>query len=195
MVDDKLLSDAIKQFSEYLEEHEIYDKPLIKIKDFAKAGVRGSENREALAVYRSKSQFTSGKPIFWVNSNFDQIIREVEDEVNAGGESHTNLDAEVFKALVDTLLHEYGHVIYESADFTSVDDPELLQLIEVVSDDPEEFAEEFMQYIRGDSDPAFDRIVSEYGTKAFDPSTMPVPQAVEKYSLDAIERALRGAMQ
>jgi hypothetical protein len=58
------------------------------------------EDDETLACYKCLSQFRSG-PIFWVSERLPAIMRE---SVRVEG---------LHAVLVTTLLHEYGHVIYE----------------------------------------------------------------------------------
>jgi len=80
-----------------------------------------------LAQYRATSQFRSGT-IFWVNpehpADHDELVR--------------------------TILHEYGHVIYELARFRV---PELhAEIDRMFYDDEEEFAEEFGRAVFGMKD-------------------------------------------
>lgn len=56
-----------------------------------------------LGVYRHHSQFMSRGPIFWVNEDLPKIAKR--DGVS------DRLDDIIF----DTLLHEYGHVMFEWA--------------------------------------------------------------------------------
>jgi hypothetical protein len=95
-----------------------------------------------LGQYRSFSQFRSG-PIFWVNeaAHVDQ--------------------PDVRKALVQTILHEYGHVIWE---YARMRDPALYDLVTTIAgDDEEEFAETFAIVVYNDAaSPAYRDVVRHY---------------------------------
>lgn len=91
-----------------------------------------------VAQYRSNSQFRSG-PIFWVSPNHPNDLGE----------------------LTKSLLHEYGHVIYELArnrSSTLLDDIDTAFM-----DDEEEFAESFGRAVYAEKDyPWLSRIVRGY---------------------------------
>jgi hypothetical protein len=119
-----LLKQALSETSVLLLAFDIDDSVTVKIKNFK------SDRKHALAVYRSGSQFRS-VPIVWVNDSFVAMCEEqCEDPL---------------KQLVLTLLHEYGHVIYE---FARCRLPELHADIDAVADDEEDFAETFAVVVR-----------------------------------------------
>lgn len=58
---------------------------------------------EALGLYRHHSQFMQRGPIFWINEDLPKIAKK------------SGVSERLDDILLDTLLHEYGHVIYEFA--------------------------------------------------------------------------------
>ena len=95
-----------------------------------------------LGQYRSLSQFRGG-PIFWVDpaAHADQ--------------------PDVRRAIVQTILHEYGHVIWE---YARLRDPDLYDRAQTVADeDEEEFAETFALVVyNGAASPAYRGIIQLY---------------------------------
>jgi hypothetical protein len=106
-----------------LSSHGIQDKFTVKIKPVQKNWV---------AQYRGKSQFSSGGSIFWLSS---ELLNNPDE-------------------FVISVLHEYGHVI---AEFAWMQSPDLSQLIQDNWKgefhgrpwNEENFAEEFAQYLAG----------------------------------------------
>jgi len=58
-----------------------------------------------LACYIPRSQFTNGKPIFWLSPDIEKKT------MDAWGDP-----AKIPSVLSDCIVHEYGHVIYEYAE-------------------------------------------------------------------------------
>lgn len=108
-----------------------------------------------LGQYRSFSQFR-GRPIFWLNSRLHRVVETWLAK-------HARLDQTIdaHRVAVDTILHEYGHVIWE---FARLRDPALYADVrEVSDDDEEEFAETFALVVRkGSASPAYRRIIAAY---------------------------------
>lgn len=113
---------ALKIADKHLKQVGISDKMIVKIKPFT------GHYRHALALYRSGSQFRH-LPVFWINERFDDIVKRVEKEMEEEGLPYNlelssmpsipldsdsyNMEDVILKHLVDSLLHEYGHVIAE----------------------------------------------------------------------------------
>ena len=128
---------AIEDADGRLQRFGIVDRITIKFRTTLEPGWLGQ--------YRSLSQFKSG-PIFWVNSNI------TEDNYP---------DHDVHRIIVDTILHEYGHVIWE---FGRLRDQKLYEMCEAVSDgDEEEFAETFAVVVSNNAvSPTYRKIVKQY---------------------------------
>jgi hypothetical protein len=128
--------------------------------------VKGEPWEEPLACYRSFSQFHS-RPIFWIDPQFENRMRD-EDPVT---------EIELVQALSETLYHEYGHVIWEMADWgrprLGIDTTKLRTLISSTHLAQEDFCEAFLRFWRGwtrSSDPKpykFKRILVAYRQLAF----------------------------
>lgn len=130
-------ADAKRLTLEALERNGIEDSFVLRVKPPPRVERIG---KGCLALYRGNSQFMGLGPIFWIRSDFEGVVAEVdEDDVIY----RTN----PLTAAVQTLLHEYGHVIYEWAEAR---DPELFSIIRDGFDDGEDFAEDFMRYATGD---------------------------------------------
>lgn len=98
----------------------IHEDVLVKVK-------KPRDSRH-LACYRSRSQFTNGKPIFWISPDIEG------DVMKALGDP-----GKIPRVVSDCIVHEYGHVIYEYAELR---DKELFARIkESFLDDEEAFAE------------------------------------------------------
>jgi len=99
VVKSPLLIDAIelarKPFNLWLKAFGIEDSPIIKVKEFK------GKQRHWLGLYRALSQFKD-KPIFWINTNLFEIMDEACVD-----------SAKVDEIILDTLKHEYAHVILE----------------------------------------------------------------------------------
>jgi hypothetical protein len=85
---------AKERAAEALKAAGIEDRFIVKVKKV---------KEDWLGLYRHRSQFSS-KPIMWINQNLPAMAREagVTDRFD--------------EMLVDTILHEYGHVVYEFAE-------------------------------------------------------------------------------
>lgn len=138
-----LLKDALEKTYAALAKFDIDDTFTVKVKRFPK------KSAGALALYRSRSQFRKG-PIFWVNEDFERKC------------DLAFVDA--CPELVLTLLHEYGHVIYEFADVRArFFDPTLKESIVTIAEDEEDFAETFAVVVRKDAaSPAYRAIIARY---------------------------------
>jgi len=101
-----------------------------------------------LGLYRHRSQFSS-KPIFWINSDLPRMAREAD------------VTDRFDEMLVDTILHEYGHVIYEFAELrgkpTWMNNPTArhlwndIQRIRTASGFEEVFAETMARFLKGEA--------------------------------------------
>lgn len=115
-------------------------------------GVRlGKVGGGCLAHYKARSQFSARGAVFVVSPRLDKAI---------GPEHNVTPHA----LLVDTLLHEYGHVIYEWA---RLRDPALFhEVVESVDGDEEDFAETFAHAMtKRWPDRGMERIAETYGAK------------------------------
>lgn len=136
-LDPKTISAAARDAQAALEAFGIRDSFNVKVKDF------GPAHADDVGLYRSRSQFRRG-PIFWINKNLTALVPE------------PLLHGEI----VMTLLHEYGHVIYEYARIRA---PALRVLIDDVTDDEEDFAETFsIAVARGARAPTYRRIAAMF---------------------------------
>lgn len=93
----KSVAKAKKDAMELLALRGIYESFTVKIRP-----QEAFDDQDTLACYKCLSQFRS-RPIFWVSQELPSLVAEV-----MGNQS-------VHEVLVETLLHEYGHVIYEYA--------------------------------------------------------------------------------
>jgi hypothetical protein len=108
------------------------------------------------------------RPIFWISADIERVVAKCE----RGYLTCSQLAYETSRVIVDSLIHEYGHVIWEFAELRY---PDLRLLIEhyiIGAEGGEEtFAEDFMKLCRGDElfmdgDPALLRqIVQAYTQK------------------------------
>jgi len=113
----------------------IHDRFVVKVRPIPEG---------CLGLYRGGSQFR-GKPIFWINSNLPKLASE---------EGVTDRFDEM---VLDTILHEYGHVIYEFAEHHSkfpwnCSAKKLWDTIQSLNDGPsfyEAFAENMVRYLKG----------------------------------------------
>lgn len=121
-----------------------------------------------IACYRGMSALRGGTPIFWVPDNFLQIAQEVTPGENP------------YSALVQTLFHEYGHVIAEWADKArspgyfdeqvAAAAEQVFALIQSSFSDAEEYCEDFAHFLDGDgfaNDEAHLKIMSIYAEAMF----------------------------
>jgi len=101
----------------------IHEEVLVKVKKL--------RDPYRLACYRSRSQFTNGKPIFWISSDIEEKVMNAWDD-----------PGKIPGVVSDCIVHEYGHVIYEYAELR---DKELFARIkESFPDDEERFAEQIV---------------------------------------------------
>lgn len=135
---------AKKETLRRLSEYGINDSFTLRIKShekIAKRVRRCPDTAEGcLALYRGASQFGSG-PIFWIRDDFEAEVARLDEEYDMMGRTNP------YTVAIQTLLHEYGHVIYEWARWR---DSELLKIIEDAFDDEEDFAEDFMRFVMDD---------------------------------------------
>jgi hypothetical protein len=91
-----------------------------------------------IALYRTHSVL-SGRPIFWMNANLEQIAKEDGPDVN------------VIAVLIDNILHEYWHAItdlFRAMKFRK--DVNITTKVAIRPDDHEEDeAEDFMRWCKG----------------------------------------------
>ena len=134
----KIAQDAMK----LLNDHGISDKIVVKYNRFT--GYRNAW----VACYRDKSQFSSS-PIIWINENIDDLL--VKWDVGLGLE---------YEVILDSIIHEYGHVI---AEWCKYRDQKTYYLIQSSFEDPEDFAESFVDYIGKDKkNRVFKKIITAY---------------------------------
>jgi hypothetical protein len=118
-----------------------------------------------VGCYRGQTQFRNGGrgPIFWISEEF----------VKVAGEMGNITERSIYQGILDTLYHEYWHVIVEFSNKGPFSDAELQPLRDAISkagDDEEEAAEEFHRWFSGArSDDRFRRIIEEYAKLAFEP--------------------------
>jgi hypothetical protein len=127
---ERAVQEASSEVAQLLQMHGIEDTFSVKIHPFK--GYR----KEWVALYRSLSQFR-GNIIFWVNTGFTKICKSC-------GALEENT---VTNLVIDSLLHEYAHVIFEWAQKR---DRVLLRMIQEDYDNPEEFAESMIDILKGD---------------------------------------------
>ncbi len=100
-----------------------------------------------IGQYRAGSQFRSG-PIFWINPELPELLSE------------ERISTPIETVIEDTILHEYGHVIWE---YASKRDSELMEYIYAIESDEEEFAETFALSVRkGRQSPGYRQIAKKY---------------------------------
>jgi hypothetical protein len=130
-----LIAKAIEYLYNELLKHEIEDKVTVKIKPF-----KPVRQKHWLAMYKSGTALRGGRPIFWVNDNFLKIV------IN-----HLGDDFDALMVLKDTLVHEYGHVIYEWATTRKSNDKNAAQAMNLLKSfgDEENYAENFSFFISG----------------------------------------------
>jgi len=127
----------------------IHDAITVKVKQFAKSP-------NWLAMYRSNSQF-GRNPIFWINENILDVMRDEEVP-----------DSKLLKVVYDSLLHEYGHVVWEWA---RTRDSETYDMLLNGWGDEEEFAEGFIQFaLNGLGGKGYGPVVEAFTAKAFTPA-------------------------
>lgn len=129
----------------------IRDMVTVKVKRFAKSP-------NWLAMYRSNTQF-GRNPIFWINENILGVMRDADVP-----------DSELLKVVYDSLLHEYGHVVWEWA---RARDPETYEmLLNGFWGNEEEFAEGFVQFaLNGIGEKGYAPVVEAFTAKVFTPVT------------------------
>jgi hypothetical protein len=130
---DKLISEARRAFISDLNLIGIPEKSFtIRVKELKNKG----HDPSWLALYRSRSQFGQ-RPIFWVNARLIEMMDR--EGIDIGDR---------LRVVIDTLSHEYGHVIEEWVHVRGTDEAKRM-LKNGWGNDMEEFAEDFMQYARG----------------------------------------------
>lgn len=132
-----------------LQRHGIDDRFTVKIK----GGTDAPRDQKWIGMYRGGSQFnrTNSGAIFWLNANIPKIVAEDYDP-----DLDREFEIEVMHAIIETLHHEYGHVIEEYVRYHPDHIPELTELIKGFSD-MEDFCETFGRTLSG-SDPDWGRI-------------------------------------
>ncbi len=130
----------------------IHDMVTVKVKRFAKSP-------NWLAMYRSNTQF-GRNPIFWINENILDVMREADVP-----------DSELLKVVYDSLLHEYGHVIWEWARARDADTYKTLFWGNKTWGGEEEFAEGFVQFaLNGLGKEGYAPVVEAFTAKVFAPA-------------------------
>jgi len=103
--------------------------------------------------YRGYSQFSKSGILFKLFPTITDIVLEtITEDEKVFGYSHVDLPTEVLRGMIDTLLHEYGHVI---AELMKCQRPRMYKFILSTWNDEEDYAEDFMRMIRY-SDSAFE---------------------------------------
>lgn len=102
------------------------------IDDVMTVKLRRLTNETWLAQYRGYSQF-GGRPIVWINESLHELLDELDRP---------------FDVAVGSILHEYGHII---AEWGKVRNREITELIQRGWGCEEDFAEDFMRYVRHDA--------------------------------------------
>jgi hypothetical protein len=149
----RILAKAREQMAARLLEYGIEELFILRVKP----RLKGSRDGDWLACYRSFSQF-GGKPIFWINAGFIKITRRITP-------------GDAYDHLVETLFHEYGHVIceYSRADGGA----SLRPLLQKIGLNEEDFCEEFARFMNHRSYPgdtsgeAFESILKAFFALAF----------------------------
>jgi hypothetical protein len=119
----RIVNEAKEQALAALKSHGIDDNFTIKLK--SEPFKKKKKKAEWLGMYRSMTQFRGHHiPIFWLNEKLPQFAAEVDEPVAV--------------TTLETILHEYGHVMYE---YARVRDSKLFSMMRNISDDEEEFAE------------------------------------------------------
>jgi DNA-binding transcriptional regulator GbsR (MarR family) len=146
----KDVKDATDVCNKLLRDEGINDPVTTKIKD-----IKAIKKKDWVGLYRSMSQFKNGRPIFWINKTLPVYSQE-------GDSFYQNPEQEAFEGIVTTLLHEYGHVIVEYAEKR---DYVLRSKISHYWPDEEDFAEDFMFYVRNENyNPKMGEVIKRYKT-------------------------------
>lgn len=118
------------------------------------------EHDEWVAIYRGLSQFSGHGPIFWVCDE-----QPMYEDMLGKPDRH-----EVFRGMVDSILHEYGHVI---AEWGKKRNPDITMAIQERFDDEEQFAEEFIEYVRDgcSGDDRYDDVLRMFKKDALTPTS------------------------
>jgi hypothetical protein len=124
------VQEASSEVAQLLQMHGIEDSFVVKIHPFK--GYR----KDWIALYRASSQF-HGNVIFWINPNFKKMCKSC-----GALEENTVTDL-----VIDSILHEYAHVIFEWA---TKRDRTLLLMILSDYNGAEEFAEGMIDILKGD---------------------------------------------
>jgi len=133
------LQSLVAKATEYLYaellKHDIEDKVTVKIKPF-----KPVHQKHWLMMYKGGTALRGGRPIFWVNDRFLKLV------VDYMGDA---LDALV--VLKDSMVHEYGHVIYEWANWRKSNDENASKAMYLLKSfgDEEKYAENFAFFISG----------------------------------------------
>lgn len=111
-----------------------------------RVAMRGKDgwSKKFFGKYSARSFWWTGAPNISINPEY---IHAYCDSHNASIDPEWNDPADPFRIAVDTALHEFGHGIW---DLLREDDPALFRKAHAeFSGDEEEFAEEFLRYLRG----------------------------------------------
>lgn len=103
----------------------IEDDITIQLVDFE------GERRCWLALYLLRSQFR-GLPVIQVNENTQGVLYAMNDH------------EKILTVMLESILHEYGHII---AEWGRERDPKITDLVKRYSPDEEVFAEDFMKFM------------------------------------------------
>lgn len=132
-VTDEDLRTIKKRLQKRLAPYGIDDEITLRVKNLSTH--RQKNLRDAAALYRGFSQFR-GSPIFWLNSNPKPYEEVIQEDLDAVGHVVNTPDI----LILDSLHHEYGHVI---AEYIRARNPELwANLMQEFDHDEEKFCEE-----------------------------------------------------
>jgi hypothetical protein len=147
----ELVKTAAVEARQLLLQFGIDDHFTVKLKCLPHRRLRdGTLASECLGIYRSRTAFRS-RPIFWINPELPKIAAD------------EGVSDKLYQIILDTILHEYGHVICEWSQHSTLGDAELRAAIENVADDEEDFAETFALVVSHNAaSPAYREIAAMY---------------------------------
>ena len=128
--------------------------------------------KQYLGCYRSMSQFGS-RPIICIDTEIHTKILKEQDRFS---------ELELKNAVMETLLHEYGHVIEEYIRFDARTNPNKTIINKLNTfEDMEDFAESFARWVTGresyfeDEVKLFKELIDFYVNKVFSPESVTAP--------------------
>lgn len=122
---------------------------------------RVGDPAKSVGSYARHSQFR-GSPVLRLSANIPEIVKE---DCLAHGEGRHQIEHDTIACARDTLVHEYGHVVWEFARLSSSPHPDLPRLRALVTGwkgGEEQFAEDFAEALGSFLDPAMKEIVALY---------------------------------